>query len=247
MKNKKVVTYGKNIGLIILITFLFSFSTRRNEARKISQVQVEFVEEQNPYINEQSVNKLLIQNPEQVTSVGKEILDLNVVEERLDSHKMVENSDVYLTVSGRFRAKIRQRTPIARVNSVPPFYVDVSGNLMPLSDNYAAHVPIVYNVSEREILEVFPLLKKIKDDDFLKKHIISVTRNGHKNYEVRSRVYDFVLDFGKIKNLDLKVKNFKAFYQKAMKDKTLKRYKKVSLKFDNQVVCTTHAAYRMAD
>ena len=43
---------------------------------------------------------------------------------------------------------------------------------------------------------------------------------------------------GKIENLEQKIKNFKAFYKKAMKDKKLNAYRRVSLQFDNQVVCT---------
>ena len=56
----KMLTYLKFTGLIGLIAFLFAFTTRRNEERKIHQVKVEFVQEQNPYVNEQAVNKLLI-------------------------------------------------------------------------------------------------------------------------------------------------------------------------------------------
>ncbi|WP_247672514.1 hypothetical protein [Aquimarina sp. MMG016] len=234
----KMLTYIKFISLTGLIVFLFAFTSKRNEGRKIHQVQVEFVQEQNPYVNEQAVNKLLIQNPEQVTSVGKEILVLNTVENELDAHKMVEDSDVYLTVNGELRARIKQRTPIARVDAITPFYVDVTGNMMPLSTNYSAHVPLVHNVSEREVSEIYPLLRKIQDDEFLKKHVVSVYRNSKGDYELGLRVYSFAVVFGKIEELNSKVKNFKAFYQKALKDQSLDRYKKVSLQFSNQVVCT---------
>ncbi|MBW1297837.1 cell division protein FtsQ/DivIB [Aquimarina litoralis] len=235
---KNVLTYIKFVSLIGLIAFLFAFTSARNENRKIKDVEIEFVEEQNPYVNELTVNKLLIQNQVGVTDVGKEILVLNIVEKGLDAHKMIEDSDVYLTVSGQLKARIKQRTPIARVNAVVPFYVDVTGNTMPLSDNYSAHVPLVSNVSEREVSEVFPLLRKIQEDEFLKKHVVSVYQNRNGNYELGLRVYGFEVIFGKIENLESKVKNFKAFYQKAQKDKSLERYKKVSLQFRNQVVCT---------
>ena len=49
---------------------------------------------------------------------------------------------------------------------------------------------------------------------------------------------DFEVELGKIENLEQKIKNFKAFYKKAMKDKKLNAYHRVSLQFDNQVVCT---------
>ncbi|MFD2564294.1 cell division protein FtsQ/DivIB [Aquimarina rubra] len=235
---KKILTYGKFVGLVALIVFLFAFTGNRNESRKIKEVEIEFVEEQNPYINELTVNKLLIQNQVGVTDVGKEILVLNNVEKGLDAHKMIEDSDVYLTVNGQLKARIKQRTPIARVNAVVPFYVDITGNTMPLSDNYSAHVPLVSNVSEREVSEIFPLLRKIQQDEFLKKHVVGVYRNQSGDYELALRVYAFKVIFGKVEQLDSKVKNFKAFYQKALKDQSLDKYKKVSLQFRNQVVCT---------
>ncbi len=237
MKTRKY-TYLKFIGLAVLIIALFAFTSKRNKQRKISKVIVEFVEEQDPYVNEATVNKLLIQNQERATNVGKEILVLNNVEKGLDSHKMIEHSDVYLTVNGELKAQIKQRTPIARVNAVTSFYVDVTGNTMPLSDSYTAHVPLVHNVSEIEVSGVFPLLKKIRDDEFLKKHVVDVYQTSKGYYEFELRVYPFRVAIGKIEELDSKVRNFKAFYQKALKDQSLGKYKKVSLQYSNQVVCT---------
>ncbi len=234
----RILTYLKFSSLAILVILLFAFTSKRNKERKINEVLIEFVEEQDPYVNEVTVNKLLIQNEGRVTNVGKEILVLNTVEQKLDSHKMIEYSDVYLTVNGELRARIKQRTPIARVNAVTPFYVDITGNTMPLSGSYSAHVPLVHNVSEREISEVFPLLKKIQDDEFLKKHVVGVYLNIKGEYELELRVYSFRVVIGKVESLNSKIKNFKAFYQKALKDKSLDKYKKVSLQFSNQVVCT---------
>ncbi len=235
---KRMKTYLKFGGLMALIITLFAFTGNRNKERKIDKVLIEFIEEQDPYVNESMVNKLLIQNQDRVTNVGKEILVLNTVERELDSHKMIERSDVYLTVNGELRALIKQRTPIARVNAVTPFYVDVTGKTMPLSDSYSAHVPLVHNVSEREVGEVFPLLKKIQRDEFLKKHVVGIYRNRKGHYELELRVYSFKVVIGKVESLDSKIKNFKAFYQKALRDKSLDKYKKVSLQFSNQVVCT---------
>ncbi len=235
---KNIIIYVKFLLLFVLIGGLFAFTGRRNEERKIDKVHVEFVKEQNPYVSETAVNKLLIQNQQNTTNVGKEILVLNTVEKKLDAHEMIQHSDVYLTVNGELRARIKQRTPIARVNAMTPFYVDATGHMMPLSKSYSAHVPMVYNVSEREVSEVFPLLKKIESDEFLKKHVVGVRRDANGNYQLVLRVYSFSLVFGKVENLDSKIRNFKAFYQKAIRDKSLNTYKKVSLQYSNQVVCT---------
>jgi len=52
------------------------------------------------------------------------------------------------------------------------------------------------------------------------------------------RLLDFEVLVGNIDNLEVKLKNLKAFYQKAKKDNMLDIYKSVNLQFDNQVVCT---------
>ena len=44
-----------------LIVFLFSFSKQRNKLRKITQIEVEFIDENELFITQNSVNKLLIQ------------------------------------------------------------------------------------------------------------------------------------------------------------------------------------------
>lgn len=232
------VKYIRFAFLITLVIGLFAFTGKRNEGRNIKGVDIEFVQEQNPYINELTVNKLLIQNQVGVTNVGKEIIVLGSVEKALDRHQMIENTDVYLTVKGELKATIKQRTPIARVNSVDPFYIDSNGMMMPLSDNHSAHVPIVANVSEKEVAEVFPLLKFIQEDNFLKQHVVSVTKNPIGDYELDLRVYGFKINFGKIQNIQTKVDNFKAFYQKTTKDQSLNRYSEVNLQYRNQVVCT---------
>ncbi len=48
----------------------------------------------------------------------------------------------------------------------------------------------------------------------------------------------FTVHLGGINGLEEKFNNFKAFYTKANRDKTLANYNVVSLEFNNQVVCT---------
>ncbi|MEN1786282.1 MAG: hypothetical protein AAGF77_14260, partial [Bacteroidota bacterium] len=58
------------------------------------------------------------------------------------------------------------------------------------------------------------------------------------DFRIELRSVDFLLQLGHAENLTQKFNNFNAFYAKALKDETLNAYEKVSLEFDNQVVCT---------
>ncbi len=53
-----------------------------------------------------------------------------------------------------------------------------------------------------------------------------------------NRNYDYQIVFGSLNNFETKFKNYKAFFQKAVLDSTLYKYKMIDLRFTKQVVCT---------
>lgn len=235
---KLLFSVSKFVFLFGTLLSISLFATKRNERRKIRKGNLEFSQSSNFYVDEDLVQKILIQKPERATNVKQEYIVLNKAEKHLNKYTMIQNSEVYLTVSGKLKAKIKQRIPVARVQAIVPYYIDDAGIRMPLSDRHVARVPLLYNISEYEAKKLFPLLKQIGTDDFLKKHITSIRKDSNKEYLLTVRVYDFKIFFGSMDQILHKIKNFKAFYQKAKKDNSLFRYKKVNLAFQNQVVCT---------
>jgi len=227
------------IVLLGLAVFLFAFSTNRNSSRAISTPQVEFVSENNLFITNETVSKLLIQNCGGVKNVPKETLDLNELEKALKSNPMIKNAEVYVAVNGLLKAEIEQKTPIARVSTNASYYIDDEGLFMPLSKNYSARVPLVTGyVDKNNLKNVYNVARKIKDDDFLRKHVIEIHQDLNGKVFLRLRKYEFLVQLGDVRYLDKKVNNLKAFYKKNLKDKTLSKYSKVNLQFENQVICT---------
>ncbi|HBR53276.1 MAG TPA: hypothetical protein DEA82_03455, partial [Flavobacteriaceae bacterium] len=80
---KKYIPIIKFVLLLVLVVFLFSFSQKRNASRKLSKIDIEFQDENDPFITLSTVNKLLVQNSDSVTGVGKEALVLKEMESRL--------------------------------------------------------------------------------------------------------------------------------------------------------------------
>ena len=231
--------YIKGFLLITLVSFVFVFSSFRNSTRKVDKISVSFEGENNLFITEEAVNKLLIQNKVAVTNVAKETLDLNELESVLKSNPMIKTAQVHLTVNGEVRANVVQRKPIARVSTNASYYIDDEGSFMPLSANHSARVPLVTgHVKKNKLDKVYTLASKIFNDQFLKTHIVEIKQNSNETFVLKTRVLDFKILLGDIENLDKKISNLKAFYQKAKKDKVLNTYSKVNLQFDSQVVCT---------
>ena len=67
---------------------------------------------------------------------------------------------------------------------------------------------------------------------------VTFYQNQDETIILKTRVLDFEIVLGNLDKLDKKINNFKAFYQKAKEDKSLNKYSKVNLQFENQVVCT---------
>jgi cell division protein FtsQ len=109
---------------------------------------------------------------------------------------------------------------------------------MPLSNNYSARVPLVSGEINRVKKEkLSKVLVTINEDEFLKKNIIALNILSNGSIVMKNRNYDFEIDFGRTINIDRKFKNYKAFFQKAVTDTLLSDYKRINLKFIQQVVC----------
>ncbi|WP_276389760.1 cell division protein FtsQ/DivIB [Eudoraea chungangensis] len=229
----------KLFALIVSISALYAFSDHRNQARKINGISVQFEGEDNLYITNSMVNKLLIQNYGVLKNLPKEKLVLNTIEKVIEANDMVKSAQVYLTVDGELISKISQRQPIGRIEGDQKFYLDEQGKKMPLSNNYSARVPIITGkITGKSLEDAYVILDYINEDEFLRKNVIGIHIEEEGSYQLKFRMENFVVNLGNISDLKQKFNNFKAFYTKAAKDKTLENYDIVSLEFNNQVVCT---------
>lgn len=228
----------KFVVLTLLVGLLFGFTKQRNSARNLTKTTIEFLDENPPFITLNSVNKLLIQNFDTITSIPKEALVLKEVEQRLLKNDMIRDAEVYITVQGVLGAKIIQRNPIARVAALTDYYLDDDGKKMPLSSVYTARVPIVTGSVQKHAEAITDLMLKINRDVMMKSSVVGMHVSNDGTIEMRMRNQAFTLLFGTIQNAERKFQNYKAFYQKTKQDKMLSNYKTVDVRFGSQVVAT---------
>lgn len=232
--------YIKGFLLLSLVVFLYGFSHHKHTAKKVHTITIEFEQGNNLFMNYEMVNKLLIQKGKSVINEAKTVIDLQKLEANVLSHSMVEKAAIFLTVDGVLKAKIKQRTPIARVMSnTNSYYIDKQATIMPLSENHSARVLLVSgNITDKDIVEIYHLVSTILNDEFLKKQIIGVQKIKQHEYVLKTRIGEQDIKLGKVENLESKFKNLKSFFNKTMADKTIDKYTSINLKYNNQVVCT---------
>lgn len=231
--------YKTVIGLfiaIILIFSLYGFAARRNAARKIENVKISFANLYEPIISEQTVNKLLIQNPADFQNAALENLDLKKSEQKLRNHPMVRAADVSLTVDGKIEITVEAKKPIARIMSVPNRYLDTDNSLMPLSSEFSVLVPLVYGYKDAYKNDAFKLVSAIRNDKLLNASVTEIKFNKNGEVILAVRAYDYEVILGQVTDLDDKLNNYKAFIAKMIKDNSLEVLKTIDLRYKGQVV-----------
>lgn len=221
-----------------LLLFLMGFAYQRNTQRTCRELSVEFVGNPQPFIALDSVNKLLIQNKEPLSSIPKETLVLKEMEARLLQHPMVYQAQVFISIDGEIGAKIQTKKPIGRVLDTPGFYIDEQGQPMPLSNLYTARVPIVTGEVLLHLEALKELLLTIGQDEFLSPMVTEVAVDAQGNCQLRLRQETYKLLLGPVSDVSEKLRNFKAFYQNMQENPEQKQFKKIDLRFNNQVVAT---------
>lgn len=235
-KNAGVI---KLVVLLGIIVFLFGFSNKRNSNREIRNIHIEFIDSNNPFITHETINNILIQNIDSLTRLTIKNINLMSMEKRLNDNSMIRNAEVFVTIDGILGTQIEQRQPIGRVRgNRKDFYIDADGKSMPLSEVYSARVPIVSGVSEEDISTVTPVLLELKNDEFMRKIVVGITKNEQGELEFELRNMDLKTVFGKANAIENKFQKFKAFYKKTKNDSTIYKYKKIDLQFGSQVIAT---------
>lgn len=239
--NWKNIWINTRLILIVLIMIgLYSFTSNRNDQRKIKKIEVSFDGDTDYFVSHEMVNKLLIEKFRDPKSIRKVDLDLNKLEKTVNANEMIQESEVFLTVDGVLKTVVKQRVPIGRLfEDSYSSYVDIEGNMMPLSNLFTARVPVVIGeIKPENKAGLNQILKVIYQDEFLKKNIIGVEILPNGDLLMKNRNHNFDIVFGKVINYQRKFDNYKAFYQKMSKDSLMDHYKSINLKFTKQVVCT---------
>jgi cell division protein FtsQ len=223
--------------LLVLISGLFYSTISVNNLRDISKTDIYIDNSNNLFITKDSIKSAVI---EIITTknIRKSSVHLKALEFELNKIELVKKSDVFIDVNGTMVIDIEQRKPIARFIDNKS-YLDEDGLVMPKSKYYSARVPVIkgYANTQDQLDLIYKLSNYIRDDKFLSQSATEILIDSNSNFSIKLRDYRFKILIGQLNNLDLKIKNFKAFYINASANQILNKYSVINLQFDNQVVC----------
>ena len=95
MKLKRVVKYLLLVVLIGFFGFLYGFTSKRNNVKKVTKIEVKFEDGNNSFLTHAMVDKLLIQNNKTVENQAKSMLDLYSLERSVSKNPYIEKAVVF--------------------------------------------------------------------------------------------------------------------------------------------------------
>ncbi len=245
MKNKYRIL--KILVTVGILTFLLSFSLKRFSNKPMESIKITMNEQQPSvyFVDEKDIKKIVKDsNPE--NKLGT--LDIPTLEKKINDNDFVDSANVYLNLNGTLNLDIKQRVPAFRLlKNGKDFYVDAKGVEFPISKNYSYPCMLVTgNVKKEEYENLAVLIDKINKDDFSKKYFIGIAKDKG-DYSLLTSEGHYKVEIGDLNNIDFKVKGFKTFVEKYMVSQDPNKYRKISLKYDNQIVTTLNPYFKDND
>ena len=176
--------------------------------------------------------------------LGRLTDDINTEDMELffEKHPAINNCEVYSTLGGVLHIEIDQKEPVLRAfnETGKSYYLDREGEKMPLSLKHTAHV-LVANGHINKLKnsgDLFDLAQFINGDLFWRSQIEQIYVDTRGEFVLAPRVGDHLIEFGTIENMGVKFRNLKALYQNGWDVREWNMYRKVSLKYNGQIVCS---------
>ena len=225
--------------ILLVLSLIFSIgvlyaSNLKNNSRIINKIHVEIIPNSSYFITADSIRNSI--NKYILTS--KDSILLSKIEQEIDKNTYVEKSQVYMKIGQELNVDIKQKEPIARVITADSiFYLDKNSNFMSLSKLKSSNVPLIFGFSEYSDLKYLTEISlMIKNDEFLNKNISQIFIKEDQRIDLKMRGNNTIIEFGNNNRLKNKIQNLKAFYNRAFSKNEIDKYKKINLRFENQVV-----------
>lgn len=251
---------GIAVGVACVLLTL-GFVDRATGSTPISEVVVKVQGQEGVhFIDEAAVRRAILDQGIAVLGAPSGEVDLAGIEERLTGIPCVASAQVYHDLDGALHVNVRQRQPVVRVLNADgtSFYIDQEGWTMPLDADYAARVPVatgwlqepgavngVYNVHADDSLagatrsdDIHRLALFLHRDPLWRALIDQIVVTADGEFELVPTVGNNRILLGDGSGLEQRFAKLRLFYAEGMPKADWRRYARIDLRFNDQVVCT---------
>ncbi len=252
MVNSKVKKGAKVFGFVAFTFLAIGFVGKRQNDKLIKNIDIRIDNPFNNYfIDRNDLMNLITENgAEGITGVPFNELRLKEIENRVKSHRFVQNAEVFKDLQGNLVVNAYQTVAVARVVQTdgPDAYISDQGEILPVSDKYTARVMVVGGPFTKKLVtkdlkkdttsnKIFQLIEYIGNDPFWSAQIAQIDIDNKGDITFYPQVGSQLIEFGKPEDIESKFRKLNIFYSQILPKKGWNAYKRVNLKFKDQIIC----------
>lgn len=169
-----------------------------------------------------------------------QFISTRTIEEALMDNPYVEAVECYKTQNGHISVNLTQRQPVLHVMPAndAQYYVDVHGAILPHM-RLAGDLLVATGAMQRSYAQerLAPIARYIFDDEFWKAQAEQLNVLPDSTLELVPRVGDHIIYLGAPTNVPKKLERLRKFYKYGLTRAGWNRYQRISVEYDNQIVC----------
>ncbi|NLI36111.1 MAG: cell division protein FtsQ [Bacteroidales bacterium] len=185
--------------------------------------------------------------------IGKRMneIDTRHLEKEACRYPLVRNVECYKTLGGKICFEVSQRIPILHIMNQygDDYYIDNIGQIIPALPSAIAYRPIVTGCADKWYTTnfLYKLGVYIYYNNFWRAAIQQINILPGRNIELIPRIGNHIIYLGGINHYDEKLNRLFVFYQQGLSKVGWNKYSRISLEFNNQIICTKRADVMAAD
>jgi len=245
---KKILIIFGWLCLVCGIGFTIYYAYTQRAAVRCQSIVVNINPNSPRFLDEDEIIKMIENAGGQVVGKGLFAIDINQIEKKLTTFTTLDNVEIFrridskgLSFKGKLVVSVDERSPVLRIkNSTDDYFLDQNGVKIPVSQKYIDRILIATGIipDEKTEKDFLAMADYINKDDFWRAQIEQVLVQSNGELIMLPQVGDYLIEFGTPEDYTLKLRNLKAVYQQGFKNLGWNKYKTISVKYRNQVVCT---------
>ena len=167
-------------------------------------------------------------------------INTHVIEQKIAENALVSTVTVYKTPAGSVKIEITQKTPVLRVFTArESYYVDESGQVMPLNYQHAVYLPVASGSIEKSLAttELYKFALFLHKHNFWNNQIEQIYVHPNREVELIPRIGNHRIILGYLEDFEEKMHHLRLFYEQAIPKIGWEKYEVINLKYKKQIVC----------
>lgn len=231
-----------DIAIVVYLIFAMTILNQPEEKATVcSEVNIHIADEQtNGLLNAVEVKRLLERQRLYPLAQPLQFVNTRQIEDTLSRNPFVAMVECYKTQNGHVCVRLTQRQPVLHVitSKGEQYYVDEHGDILPhtrLAGNLLVATGDISRHYARKCLA--PIACQIQSDRlwYEQTEQLNVLPDG--TLELVPCVGDHVVYLGAPRNIPQKLERLRKFYKYGLSHAGWNRYERISVEFDNQIIC----------